>query len=211
MGRSFLEKSNRTFHILFSSNFKVLEARDGELKWLKKNFVLTSISVFLVWLAPLMITTAIFGVYILTGHEMNAKTAFTLISTIMIIQQPLKSLPFMLSLMIESKISLTRVTKYLLAEEVQRDFITRNDSLNTDISVKVQNGNFYWLSEEEKQKKKEKEHEEKKEQDDQKDANSDKEHIDVTSHNDTPYKLVLQDINVEIKKGSFVAILGEYI
>jgi len=190
----------------------------------------------------MMITTAIFGTYIFTGHEMNAKTAFTLVSTVMILQQPLRSLPYVLTLMIESKISLNRVTKYLLAEEVQRDFITRNSSLNTDIAIKVQNGNFYWLSEEDKRKKKEKEEEEKKEKekkgkkdgDDKKKksqvADSNKESIVVTSHNpppaqkesvvntesllspsDAPYKLILKDINVEIKKGSFVAILGEYI
>jgi len=115
----------------------------------------------------------------------------------------------MLSLMIESKISLNRVTKYLLAEEVQRDFITRNNSLNTDTAIKVQNGNFYWLTEEEKQKKKEKEKEEKKEQGDDK-IDDQQESVNITSHN-APYRLVLQDINVEIKKSSFVAILGEYI
>jgi len=217
---------------------KVLGTREQELKWLKKDFVVTSISVFLLWLTPMMITTSIFGAYVFTGHDMNAKTAFTLISTVMILQQPLRTLPYVLTLMIESKISLSRVTKYLLAEEVQRDFITQSSSLDSDTAIKVQNGNFYWLSEEDKKKKKEKEEEDKKTEaekkkkkkktNDSKKSSTVTESIVVTSHNppaiaqkesiatesvlspsDLPYKLILKDINLEIKKGSFVAILGE--
>jgi len=217
---------------------KVLGTREQELKWLKKDFVVTSISVFLLWLTPMMITTSIFGAYVFTGHDMNAKTAFTLISTVMILQQPLRTLPYVLTLMIESKISLSRVTKYLLAEEVQRDFITQSSSLDSDTAIKVQNGNFYWLSEEDKKKKKEKEEEDKKTEaekkkkkkktNDSKKSSTVTESIVVTSHNppaiaqkesiatesvlspsDLPYKLILKDINLEIKKGSFVAILGD--
>ncbi|RZK11513.1 MAG: hypothetical protein EOO43_19305 [Flavobacterium sp.] len=142
--------------------------------------------------------------------------------------------------MIESKIALNRVSKYLLAEEVQRDFITQSTSLESDTAIKVQNGNFYWLSEEDKRKKKEKEEEDKKTDDEKKKDKKKKSQVGdsnkasvvqsivVTSHNPppfiankesvitesvvdqpVPYKLILKDINLEIKKGSFVAILGE--
>lgn len=60
--------------------------REGELKGLKKQYIVTSLSVFSLWLTPMLITTAIFATYILIGNELTAKSAFTLVSTVMILQ-----------------------------------------------------------------------------------------------------------------------------
>jgi len=64
----------------------VFKAREGELKWLKKHFVVSSFSGFCAWLTPMLMTAVIFVTYVLTGHDMTAKTAFTLLSTINILK-----------------------------------------------------------------------------------------------------------------------------
>ena len=95
-----------------------------------------------------------------------------------------------------------RITKYLIAEDIELDHIKRS---GLDAAIKVKNGNFYWLTEEEKDKiKKEKETGDKKKEQ--------TESLSVSTQNNqanTGYKLILEDINLNIKKGSFVAILGE--
>jgi len=63
-----------------------LKTREGELKWIKKSFVLRGFSIFVGWITPMLITAVIFATYILTGNEMTAKTAFTLVSTVHIIE-----------------------------------------------------------------------------------------------------------------------------
>jgi len=66
--------------------------RDKELGLLKKKAVVDSIIFFLLELTPNLITIAIFGTYIYTGHNLDAKAAFTIVSTLMVLQVLKKSL-----------------------------------------------------------------------------------------------------------------------
>jgi len=158
-------------------------------------------------------------------------------------------------MILESKVAVDRVSKFLLADEVRLDYIKTGKSEDSDQAIKVENGNFYWLTEKEKILKKEKE-EELKNKDSKKGKNNKKDkkkkdkknkksivnkeslssnsdNIIVTTYNSNnnnqqngeaqpalnneeaqgdsnpDYKLILKDINLSIKKGSFVAILGE--
>jgi len=159
-------------------------------------------------------------------------------------------LPFMGSMTMEAFVALERITKYLKAKDVNYGYIKQSDNIETDIAIKMENGNFYWLTEEEKKIQKEKEKEEKEKlekengkngENDKKDNEAQKEALKETeevvalqnnevqldkeaspaldlennlkeSENNEPstgYNLILEDINLTIKKGSFVAILGE--
>ena len=172
----------------------------------------------------------------------------------------------------ESKVAIDRVTKFLQAEDVQLGFIKKGRAEDSDIAIKVQNGNFFWMTEEEKKTKKkmerEKEEEEKQEKlgkgnqyrkekakrekaekkkkkkegklrkkenkrkskivdrndsttiqnesiiiSSQKEPGINLELADAegsdTSAEKREVKLITENINLEIKKGSFVAILGE--
>ena len=157
---------------------------------MKKKAIIDSFNTFLLELTPNLITIAIFGTYLYTGHNIDAKSAFTLVSTLMALQMPIKQTPAAISAILDAKVALDRISKFLTAEEIQADYIKKEESLGCNgTAIKVKNGNFYWLTEEEKQFKKKKE--EKLE--------------DCLEEG----KLILQDINLKIKKGSFVAILGE--
>jgi len=75
--------------------------RDGELGLLKKKAIVDCIIFFLMELTPNLITVAIFGTYIYTGHNINAKAAFTLVSTLMVLSV-LKRVYFSLIIILES-------------------------------------------------------------------------------------------------------------
>jgi len=60
--------------------------RDGELGLLKKQTIIDSIYFFFSELTPNLITIAIFGTYIYMGNNLGAKAAFTLVSTLMVLQ-----------------------------------------------------------------------------------------------------------------------------
>src|SRR5689334_1271124 len=100
-------------------------------------------------LTPNLITIAIFGTYIYTGHNVNAKAAFTLVSTLMVLSNPIRVLPACVASMLDLKVSLDRINKYLTAEEIQDGFIKKNEVDYPDTAIKVKEGNFYWLTEEE--------------------------------------------------------------
>ncbi len=79
--------------------------RDGELKLLKKKAIIDSLIVFFLELTPNLITIAIFGTYIYTGHNVDAKAAFTLVSTLMVLQDPVKTLPDAVACVLDLKVS----------------------------------------------------------------------------------------------------------
>ena len=121
-----------------------------------------------------------------------------------------------------------------MAEDLKDDYIVENK--NSENAITVRNGNFYWLTEEDKKIKKIKEEEEeekkrkdesvlkgrtrkerrqeerrtkqaKKELEGEKKKPKEQEQYEVKG---TDYKLIIEDVNIEIKKGAFIAILGEY-
>jgi len=104
------------------------------------------------------------------------------------------------------KVSLDRISKFLTAEEINTEYIKKNEIDYPETAIRVKNGNFYWLTEEEKRLKKKREEEENEEGDDKKEIVGREE--PPASENEGE-KLILKDINLEIKKGSFVAILGD--
>ena len=207
---------------------------------LKKKAIIESFNTFLLELTPNLITIAIFGTYIYTGHNIDAKSAFTLVSTLMALQMPIKQTPAAISAILDAKVALDRICKFLVAEELQADYIKKNESLSSgETAIQVKNGNFYWLTEEEKTLKKKKEEEEKqknagsggkpegkkekekKKKKKEKSQNTESESIKTEEKTENSPTLegeegekklekpVLKDINLEIKKGSFVAVLGE--
>jgi len=191
----------------------------------------------------------------------------------------MRALPYTITLFLESRVALNRVSKFLTAEEVKLEYIKSSEEGSSDVAIKMRNGSFYWMSEEEKRLKKEKEEEDKLTEEEKKkkkkqeakekkerkkrekeekkkvaqsaSTTTQKSSLVVTSYNpqslerqrlppqekpekplllsngegneavavasadsgstteSNGYRLVLEDVNLEIKKGSFVAILGE--
>lgn len=72
---------------------KLEDRRAEELKWVKKKYLIESLSTFSMWLAPKMILAAIFATYVLTGGELTAPIAFTVMSLFSYMQFYLQFLP----------------------------------------------------------------------------------------------------------------------
>ncbi len=104
-----------------------------------------------------------------------------------------------------------RINKFLAAEEINTEYIKKNEVDYPDVAVKVKNGNFYWLTEEEKKLKQKKEEEEEKQKQEGKEKKQEVPVSEISSpaSENEGEKLILKDINLEVKKGSFVAILGD--
>ena len=127
----------------------------------------------------------------------------------------------------ESKISLDRIQKFLYAEEVSTSYIFRSRNTHTENAIKIINGNFAWIDEAAQAKANQPKTQGKAgsstgkadsptEKGDSspplKKPEPEKKPVDLEKGPDgKPPKLihVLKNLNMEIKKGSFVAILGE--
>lgn len=112
----------------------------------------------------------------------------------------------------EVRVSSERIEKYLKEDDIDRSYITYELNPLSDVAISIENGSFYWVTKAEKQAAAEKNKEELKKTL----PESEHEKIDIlvsaqeTSDSDENV-YVLKNINLKIKKGSFVAILGEYM
>ena len=177
--------------------------------------------------------------FILLGNFLDAANAFALIGLFQVLQGPLLMLPMIINSLIEAMISMNRVQKFLLTEEIMTGCIDYDQVQDNPVVISVSNGNFYWNRKGEAAKDIERKENEKKDKEnnrkssikvDRKDINKSDSVSDLVGSKvyssqdnkvqqtqvldaDIPteevYTPILKDINIEIQKGQFVAIVGE--
>ncbi|EAS00380.2 ABC transporter C family protein (macronuclear) [Tetrahymena thermophila SB210] len=120
--------------------------RQKELSLVAKKFICGSMSIFSLWITPMLIINATFAGYVLLGNQMTPVKAFTIISIFSVLQEPIRSLPVIISNLIETYVSIKRMEKYLGQQDINKKFLKHNleDSSDTFYALKITNGNFYW-------------------------------------------------------------------
>lgn len=117
-------------------------------------------------------SAAIFAVYIKFGDGIDLGTAFTVLTVLNLIKDPLRSLPLFVGQFIEFTISMQRISDFIMVEEINESIVQKLDHEVTQESVDIRRGTFHWgpkLAKDDikpgkkKDKKKEKEEKEKKE------------------------------------------------
>jgi len=217
---------------------RIQKARDEELGYLKKGMNLSTASITLLWCAPIFVSVSSIGAYQYFNKLLKIEDIFTAISIFSTIQEPIRNLPWMVSNLIETLISLKRIQKYLSQDDIDPHKLKNNEpeTMTRNVSVKISNGNFTWgvdFKEKEKEKKKviPKEelqindtsigisksdliNDENSRQNDNNPLISNQESsllVSKSSIDNLPLqpRTVLKNINLEIKKGEFVCIIGE--
>ncbi|KAL4503360.1 hypothetical protein ABPG72_000966 [Tetrahymena utriculariae] len=125
---------------------KLDSKRQKELSFVARKFVCGGMSIFSLWITPMLIINATFAGYVLLGNEMTPVKAFTIISIFSILQEPIRSLPQIINSLIETYVSIKRMEKYLGQQDINRKFLTHNLEDTSDVfyALKITNGNFYW-------------------------------------------------------------------
>ncbi|XP_029434086.1 multidrug resistance-associated protein 1-like [Rhinatrema bivittatum] len=99
---------------------KVLEIREKEVAVLKYSSYLTAFSMLTLTCIPFLVSLATFGVYFLLddGNVLSAAKVFTTISLFNILRLPLFDLPTVISALVQTKVSLSRLENFLCGEEL---------------------------------------------------------------------------------------------
>jgi ABC-type multidrug transport system fused ATPase/permease subunit len=120
--------------------------RDAEFQWLKETQMKKAYGAVMYWMSPTVVSavmytaTAIFG-----SAPLNASTLFTVLATLRVMAEPVRMLPEVLTMMIQYKVSLDRIEKFLLEDEITEAAVEMARSNNSDdLRVHVQDGNFSW-------------------------------------------------------------------
>ncbi|KAK3140524.1 hypothetical protein QOZ80_5AG0402140 [Eleusine coracana subsp. coracana] len=121
----------------------VQRLRDAEVRWLADTQVNKAYGSALFWMAPTVVSAAIFaGTAALRTAPLDAGVVFTILAALRVVSEPMRMLPEVLSVMIQVKVSLDRVAKFLTEDEFREDDVDMLPACN--MSVAVRNGVFSW-------------------------------------------------------------------
>ncbi|CAJ2666220.1 unnamed protein product [Trifolium pratense] len=119
--------------------------RNVELKLLSVVQVRKAYIVFLFWISPLLVSAASFLACYFLKVPLHASNVFTFLATLRLVQEPISSIPDVISVIIEAKVAFARIVNFLEAPELQRENIRKkcfNHNLKDLISIKC--ADFSW-------------------------------------------------------------------
>ncbi|KAI7696126.1 Multidrug resistance-associated protein 1 [Sarcoptes scabiei] len=199
---------------------KVDSIRSKEIEYLKKIAYLHSTTSFLWTCAPFMVSFVTFGIYVLSSETnvLDPEKAFVSLALFNLLRFPMSMLPMMISMLINVSVSIKRLNQFLNSIELE-NYVDKSTEISNDIVMKIENGCFSWDSVDNsdainKTKKKVVKRNFKNENDVSavineplltEDNVQDNKITDVATTNLKPS---LNSINLEIKKGSLVAVVG---
>ncbi|KAL6602857.1 hypothetical protein ACP70R_043218 [Stipagrostis hirtigluma subsp. patula] len=119
--------------------------RDTEFKWLRETQMKKAYGAVMYWMSPTVVSAVMYTATAIMGSApLNASTLFTVLATLRVMAEPVRMLPEVLTMMIQYKVSLDRIEKFLLEDEIKEEDVRRVPSNESDIRIHVQDGNFSW-------------------------------------------------------------------
>ncbi|KAK9089868.1 hypothetical protein Scep_028950 [Stephania cephalantha] len=123
---------------------KVMELRKNEESWLKKFMYTSAITSFVFWAAPTFVAVATFVACMLMGIPLESGKVLSALATFRILQEPIYTLPELISTTIQTKVSLDRITSFLNLNDLDHDVIEYIPTGTSDYAVEIHDGNFSW-------------------------------------------------------------------
>ncbi|KAF5731576.1 Multidrug resistance protein ABC transporter family [Tripterygium wilfordii] len=118
--------------------------RKIEYNWLWKSLRLGALSAFIFWGSPTFISVVTFGACMFMGIQLTAGRVLSALATFRMLQDPIFSLPDLLSVIAQGKVSVDRVASFLGEEEIQLDAIEFVPKDQTEYGLEIDNGKFSW-------------------------------------------------------------------
>ncbi|QCD83409.1 putative ABC transporter C family member 15 [Vigna unguiculata] len=131
---------------------KLLQLRETERGWLQKYLYTCSAVATLFWTSPTLVSVVTFGACMLVKTELTAATVLSALATFRILQEPIYNLPELISMIIQTKVSLDRIQDFL-DEEDQTQFINRHTSKNSSVAIEINPGEYAWETHDQTHKK----------------------------------------------------------
>jgi ATP-binding cassette subfamily C (CFTR/MRP) protein 1 len=142
---------------------------------------------------PQILSATVFSVYIGTNHILDISTAFTVMTILNLLQEPLRTLPLFLGQLIEFLIAMRRIQAFINLDEINPTIVSKLDRETAESSIEIWKGNFHWGA--------------KTHLTETRAAELEPENLD----SDVKVKdfMSIKDMNLKIKQGEFVCIIGD--
>ncbi|XP_038654866.1 multidrug resistance-associated protein 7 [Scyliorhinus canicula] len=166
---------------------KIANYREKELGRLKVIKYLDAVCVYMWAALPIVISILTFVTYALLGHQLTAAKVFTALALVGMLIQPLNNFPWVLNGIIQAKVSLDRIQRFLqLSDQDLSTYYMRREPDDPDSAVELHDATFSWKPSETS--------------DDPSDNQND------TTHDGS---LELLNLNVMVKQGELIGVVGK--
>ncbi|KAG9139010.1 hypothetical protein Leryth_024357 [Lithospermum erythrorhizon] len=116
-----------------------------EEKWLAAVQLRKTYNSFLFWSSPVLVSAATFGACYFLGVPLYASNVFTFVATLRLVQDPIRTIPDVIGVIIQAKVSFSRIVKFLEAQELESACVRNEcDELTTDHAIHISSANLSW-------------------------------------------------------------------
>ncbi|CAH9144582.1 unnamed protein product [Cuscuta epithymum] len=124
---------------------RIMEHRKEEAGWLKKYMYYSSLSEFISWNGPTLVSVTTFMACRLMGTSLDSAKILSALAVFRILQEPINELPYTISMLVQIRVSLDRIAAFLSLDDMARDAVEklpRGSSGNT--AIEIIDGTFTW-------------------------------------------------------------------
>ncbi|XP_074285610.1 ABC transporter C family member 3-like [Silene latifolia] len=123
---------------------KIFELRNTETKWLKRFLYTFALTTVLFFITPTFVSVTSFATCVLIGVPLESGKILSALATFKILQEPIYSLPDTVSMIVQTKVSLDRITSFLCLDDLDPDTVEKLPTGESEVAVVVEDGNFSW-------------------------------------------------------------------
>ena len=112
---------------------------------LRKRYNLSIVNISTLYFFPSILSAVIFSFYIGFGNTLSLDIAFTVMTILNLIKEPLRSLPQFIGQLLEFQVSMTRIQEFIQVDEINTSMVNQVSGRSTSASVAISLGsNFHW-------------------------------------------------------------------
>lgn len=130
----------------WETHFKnaIEKLRKAEYKWLSAVQLRKAYNSYLFWSSPVLVSAATFGACYFLKVPLHANNVFTFVATLRLVQDPIRSIPEVIGVVIQAKVAFERIVKFLEAPELQTANVRKCNMENVAHSILIKSANFSW-------------------------------------------------------------------
>ncbi|PSS32348.1 ABC transporter C family member 10 like [Actinidia chinensis var. chinensis] len=119
--------------------------RKVEYKWLSEAQLRKAYNSFLLWSSPVLVSAATFGACYFLGVPLYASNVFTFVATLRLVQDPIRSIPDVIGVVIQAKVAFSRIVNFLEAPELENANIRKKCNMEMEShNIFIRSANFSW-------------------------------------------------------------------
>ncbi|KAI4388601.1 hypothetical protein MLD38_000915 [Melastoma candidum] len=125
---------------------KIKDLRNFEEGWLKKYVTTRALMSFVFWGAPTFIAVATFSSCMVMDIPLSSGKILSALAMFKILEEPIYNLPDVISMIVQTKVSLDRISAFLRLDDLQNDTVERFATGTSNTVIEITKGNFSWNS-----------------------------------------------------------------